>query len=117
MSTAPEASPLGKAVAYAEHYDPALLFPIPRQGKRAEIGIAEAALPISATPARPARTDSAARGAPAAVRMARTSSASSGSTPAAQGRNKCSWFIEISARQQWRRRRTLTGACCALYRA
>ena len=44
MSTAPEASPLGKAVAYAEHYDPALLFPIPRQGKRAEIGIAEGAL-------------------------------------------------------------------------
>ena len=46
MSTAPEASPLGKAVAYAEHYDPALLFPIPRQGKRAEIGIAEGALPF-----------------------------------------------------------------------
>ena len=46
MSTAPEASPLGKAVAYAEHYDPALLFPIPRQSKRDEIGIAEAALPF-----------------------------------------------------------------------
>lgn len=46
MSTAPEASPLGKAVAYAEHYDPSLLFPIPRQGKRAEIGLAEAALPF-----------------------------------------------------------------------
>ena len=46
MSTAPEASPLGKAVAYAEHYDPALLFPIPRQGKRDELGIAEAALPF-----------------------------------------------------------------------
>ena len=46
MSTAPEASPLGKAVAYAEHYEPALLFPIPRQGKRAEIGIAEGALPF-----------------------------------------------------------------------
>ena len=46
MSTATEASPLGKAVAYAEHYDPALLFPIPRQGKRAEIGIAEGALPF-----------------------------------------------------------------------
>ena len=46
MSTAPEASPLGKAVAYAEHYDPSLLFPIPRQGKRDEIGIAEAALPF-----------------------------------------------------------------------
>ena len=46
MSTAPEASPLGKAVAYAEHYDPALLFPLPRQGKRHEIGIAEGALPF-----------------------------------------------------------------------
>jgi len=46
MSTAPEASPLGKAVAYAEHYDPALLFPIPRQGKRDEIGIAEATQPF-----------------------------------------------------------------------
>ena len=46
MSTAPEASPLGKAVAYAEHYDPGLLFPIPRQGKRDEIGIAEGALPF-----------------------------------------------------------------------
>ena len=46
MSTAPEASPLGKAVAYAEHYDPALLFPIPRQGKRDEIGIAEGSLPF-----------------------------------------------------------------------
>ncbi len=46
MSTAPEASPLGKAVAYAEHYDPSLLFPIPRQGKRDEIGIAEGSLPF-----------------------------------------------------------------------
>ena len=49
MSThRPEASPLGKAVAYAEHYDPALLFPIPRQGKRAEIGLAlaEPTLPL-----------------------------------------------------------------------
>jgi len=46
MSTAPEASPLGKAVAYAEHYDPGLLFPIPRQGKRDEIGIAEGELPF-----------------------------------------------------------------------
>ena len=46
MSTAPEASPLGKAVAYAEHYDPGLLFPIPRQGKRDEIGIVEGELPF-----------------------------------------------------------------------
>lgn len=47
MSThRPEASPLGKAVAYAEHYDPALLFPIPRQGKRHEIGITEGEQPF-----------------------------------------------------------------------
>ncbi|WP_374510207.1 NADPH-dependent 7-cyano-7-deazaguanine reductase QueF [Niveibacterium sp.] len=36
---APEASPLGKAVAYCDHYAPELLFPIPRSGKRAEIGV------------------------------------------------------------------------------
>lgn len=40
MST-PEASPLGKAVAYASQYDPSLLFPIPRAPKRAEIGVPE----------------------------------------------------------------------------
>ncbi|HQQ71536.1 MAG TPA: NADPH-dependent 7-cyano-7-deazaguanine reductase QueF [Alicycliphilus sp.] len=38
MST-PEQSQLGKASAYADQYDAALLFPIPRQPKRAEIGI------------------------------------------------------------------------------
>ncbi|GAA5174307.1 NADPH-dependent 7-cyano-7-deazaguanine reductase QueF [Niveibacterium umoris] len=38
-SNAPEASPLGKAVAYCDRYAPELLFPIPRSGKRAEIGI------------------------------------------------------------------------------
>lgn len=42
----PDASPLGKAVAYAEHYAPELLFPIARQGKRDEIGIAPGALPF-----------------------------------------------------------------------
>jgi len=32
-------SPLGKAVAYETEYNPALLFPIARQGKRDEIGV------------------------------------------------------------------------------
>ncbi|GAA4428166.1 NADPH-dependent 7-cyano-7-deazaguanine reductase QueF [Acidovorax lacteus] len=36
----PEQSQLGKASAYADQYDASLLFPIPRAGKRAEIGIA-----------------------------------------------------------------------------
>jgi 7-cyano-7-deazaguanine reductase len=40
MST-PEHSPLGKSTAYADRYDPSLLFPIPRAEKRAEIGVAE----------------------------------------------------------------------------
>lgn len=40
MST-PEHSPLGKDTVYADRYDPALLFPIPRADKRAEIGVAE----------------------------------------------------------------------------
>ena len=35
----PAQSPLGKASAYADQYDPALLFPIARAPKRAEIGI------------------------------------------------------------------------------
>ncbi len=38
----PEQSQLGKASAYIDHYDASLLFPIPRVGKRAEIGIAGA---------------------------------------------------------------------------
>lgn len=38
----PENSPLGKASAYADQYDASLLFPIPRAGKRAEIGISDA---------------------------------------------------------------------------
>lgn len=32
-------SPLGKKITYISTYDPTLLFPIPRQGKRQEIGI------------------------------------------------------------------------------
>jgi 7-cyano-7-deazaguanine reductase len=35
----PEQSQLGKASAYVDQYDASLLFPIPRCGKRAEIGI------------------------------------------------------------------------------
>ncbi|HQC87218.1 MAG TPA: NADPH-dependent 7-cyano-7-deazaguanine reductase QueF, partial [Rhodoferax sp.] len=38
----PEQSQLGKASAYIDQYDASLLFPIPRAGKRAEIGIAGA---------------------------------------------------------------------------
>jgi len=38
MST-PDHSPLGKSTAYADRYDPTLLFPIPRAAKRAEIGV------------------------------------------------------------------------------
>ncbi|HYD93750.1 MAG TPA: NADPH-dependent 7-cyano-7-deazaguanine reductase QueF [Noviherbaspirillum sp.] len=36
----PEASPLGKPTAYQSEYDPSLLFPIAREQKRQEIGIA-----------------------------------------------------------------------------
>lgn len=32
-------SPLGKSSHYVEHYDPSLLFPIPRAAKRSELGI------------------------------------------------------------------------------
>ena len=35
----PDDSLLGKATAYADRYDPGLLFPIPRAAKRAEIGV------------------------------------------------------------------------------
>jgi 7-cyano-7-deazaguanine reductase len=38
---APEQSPLGKASAYTDHYDPTLLFPIPRADKRREIGVVD----------------------------------------------------------------------------
>jgi 7-cyano-7-deazaguanine reductase len=44
----PEDSLLGREVAYPAHYDPALLFPIPRAPARAGIGIdAAAALPFT----------------------------------------------------------------------
>jgi 7-cyano-7-deazaguanine reductase len=39
----PEQSQLGKSSAYVDRYDASLLFPIPRSGKRAEIGITGAA--------------------------------------------------------------------------
>jgi 7-cyano-7-deazaguanine reductase len=39
----PEQSQLGKVSAYIDQYDASLLFPIPRAGKRAEIGVAGAA--------------------------------------------------------------------------
>lgn len=41
----PEHSSLGKTVAYPEHYDPSVLFAIPRAPKRAELGI-NATLPF-----------------------------------------------------------------------
>ncbi|HEV2539886.1 MAG TPA: NADPH-dependent 7-cyano-7-deazaguanine reductase QueF [Frateuria sp.] len=47
MST-PEHSPLGKTTVYADRYDPSLLFPIPREQKRIEIGVHEP-LPFAGT--------------------------------------------------------------------
>lgn len=44
--SSPEHSPLGKATVYADRYDANLLFPIPRQGKRDEIGVSGDALPF-----------------------------------------------------------------------
>ncbi|AUH49809.1 NADPH-dependent 7-cyano-7-deazaguanine reductase QueF [Chromobacterium sp. ATCC 53434] len=43
----PEHSPLGKTVQYQDHYAPELLFPIARQTKRDEIGVAASALPFT----------------------------------------------------------------------
>jgi len=40
-------SPLGKSTDYCDHYAPELLYPIPRQIKRQELGIAEHALPFT----------------------------------------------------------------------
>jgi 7-cyano-7-deazaguanine reductase len=40
-------SPLGKSTEYRSEYAPELLFPIPRQIKRSEIGIDDAALPFA----------------------------------------------------------------------
>ncbi len=42
----PEQSPLGKASAYADRYDPSLLFPLPRADKRAELGLQPGATPF-----------------------------------------------------------------------
>lgn len=39
-------TPLGKKTAYCSHYDPSLLFPIPRSDKRGELGIKSDALPF-----------------------------------------------------------------------
>jgi 7-cyano-7-deazaguanine reductase len=44
--SSPDHSPLGKATVYADRYDASLLFPIPRQGKRDEIGVSGDALPF-----------------------------------------------------------------------
>lgn len=43
----PQDSSLGRDVAYPSHYDPALLFPIPRAAARAQIGIDGHALPFA----------------------------------------------------------------------
>lgn len=40
ISNQPDASPLGKPTSYQAEYTPSLLFPIPREQKRQEIGIA-----------------------------------------------------------------------------
>lgn len=42
-SSTPDQSPLGKPAAYADQYDPTLLFALERAGKRSEIGISGAA--------------------------------------------------------------------------
>ena len=42
----PEQSQLGKTSVYADTYDPALLYPLPRSPKRTEMGIAAGALPF-----------------------------------------------------------------------
>lgn len=39
MAQTPDLSPLGKSSAYVDHYDASLLFPLPRLGKRQEIGV------------------------------------------------------------------------------
>ena len=46
MENRPEQSLLGKESPYCHQYDPSLLFPIPRQQKRTELGIAENELPF-----------------------------------------------------------------------
>ena len=39
MTQEPNQSPLGKPTVYSDQYDPSLLFPMPRAGKRAELGL------------------------------------------------------------------------------
>ncbi len=39
MTPTPDQSQLGKASAYADQYDPSLLFPLPRADKRSELGL------------------------------------------------------------------------------
>ena len=46
MNNTPQDSSLGREVAYPAHYDPTLLFPIPRQAARDEIGITADTLPF-----------------------------------------------------------------------
>ncbi len=45
MNSAQDSS-LGREVAYPSHYDPGLLFPIPREAARRELGLDPAALPF-----------------------------------------------------------------------
>ena len=40
-------SPLGRPVAYRSDYAPELLFPVPRQAKRDELGLSPGALPFT----------------------------------------------------------------------
>ncbi|MFT4257742.1 MAG: NADPH-dependent 7-cyano-7-deazaguanine reductase QueF [Pseudoxanthomonas sp.] len=47
MSHTPHDSTLGRDVVYPSQYDPGLLFPIPRGTARAQIGIADDALPFA----------------------------------------------------------------------
>ena len=47
MTDVVQASPLGKTSEYICEYTPELLFPIPRQGKRDELGIAYGQLPFA----------------------------------------------------------------------
>ncbi|MHC1481012.1 NADPH-dependent 7-cyano-7-deazaguanine reductase QueF [Frateuria aurantia] len=44
--TTPDHSPLGKTTVYSSHYDPGLLFPIPRQANRGQLGLEDRALPF-----------------------------------------------------------------------
>ena len=46
LDNTPEQSQLGRASAYADQYDPTLLFPIARAAQRTAMGIADGALPF-----------------------------------------------------------------------